>query len=591
MAARGLDWFSGPGAARRYLLAIAFLAPIVMTRVIGSPPLTHDVYELPKAVLVRVLAAAALLSWTVGVGREGSEIRLSWWFVPTGVVVGWTALATTFSRSPATSLLGSHSRLDGFVTTITYAVIAFVAVQVFSSAREIGSLVHAVVASGLVVSAYAVLQILGLDPAFYFSMSEFTAGRVFSTLGNPVFLGGYLLLLLPLAVVLGLEDEDSRWRGVAWTTAAATVVAILATSSRTAWLAATAEVVLLAAVIVRKRVRPGRVGVIAAGVTAFAAAGFVIRSLASSDAVLNVGTRLTAILSPAASDSAIERLMIARVAWRAMLSRPLLGYGPERFVVAFRQFRTIEHVRLFPLGDYVDNAHSVPLQIAATAGVVAALAWVVAAVWPLVAAAPTAFSPAGDRARVLFAGVWVAAAGYCAYLLAGISIVGATATFWILLAVLAGSRAQARTIRSRRALGLSVSLVVGALLLAAVVHGTLLLAADNRYMAARMYPRGDVVGDSVATVREAIALSPGDHLYRRDLALQLSGTGIPAELDALNAVLAIEPDDVHLLLFKAQIAARNGDSAEAARILQRANRLAPTDPLVERANDSLSPQR
>lgn len=572
---RSIRWL-GSDAARRYLIAVVVLAPVLMSRLIGFAPLTHDTYELPKAVVVRALAALALLAWSVEWVR-GGRVRWSWWLVPLGALAGWTGLATAFSTSPATSLLGMHGRLEGLLATLTYVVLAFVAMQVFSSSADLVPLMRGVIASGLVVTGYAVLQVFHLDPFYYFPTDEFTAGRVFSTFGNPVFLGGYLVLLIPVAVMAALSEESRAWGLLAWATTALSMGALLGTATRTAWVAVLVEVLVLVVVAWRKRLRPSAeaIGVLALGVCL--ALVMVVRGLSSQNPVLNVLARVGTLFS-GGDGSSTERLIIARTALRAVAERPVLGYGPDRFVVAFHMLRPAEHVRLFPT-NLVDNAHSIPLQIAATAGVVAALAWLVSIVWPLVRVAPSTFSDATGRGRALAGGLWVAVAGYALFSLVGISVTGAEAVAWVLLGVLAGASARVAS-PSPRVWGKVLVAVSAVVVVVAIVWGSMLLAADYAFVRTRMEVRGFATGDPAVSAAGAVALSPLDITYLRQLPLVATSMSVEVRIGQLQRALSVEPEDLDSLLLLRELAAGEGDTAIAANALARARRLAPNDSQV-----------
>jgi hypothetical protein len=66
--------------------------------------------------------------------------------------------------------------------------------------------------SGGIISLYAILQFAGIDfvPVQYVS-SGWSLGRVFSTLGNPNYLAGYLLLLFPILASRDIQKMIGYW--------------------------------------------------------------------------------------------------------------------------------------------------------------------------------------------------------------------------------------------------------------------------------------------------------------------------------------------------------------------------------------------
>jgi hypothetical protein len=56
--------------------------------------------------------------------------------------------------------------------------------------------------SGGIVCLYALFQKMGLDPLTNSYSSRLDVTRIFGTLGNPNYLAGYVLMLMPLSLLL-----------------------------------------------------------------------------------------------------------------------------------------------------------------------------------------------------------------------------------------------------------------------------------------------------------------------------------------------------------------------------------------------------
>lgn len=61
--------------------------------------------------------------------------------------------------------------------------------------------------SGAIVCTYALFQKLGLDPIQSLYSSRLDETRIFSTLGNPNYLAGYVLMLMPLSLFLSQSKK------------------------------------------------------------------------------------------------------------------------------------------------------------------------------------------------------------------------------------------------------------------------------------------------------------------------------------------------------------------------------------------------
>ncbi|MCJ7751307.1 MAG: O-antigen ligase family protein, partial [Armatimonadetes bacterium] len=80
--------------------------------------------------------------------------------------------------------------------------------------RQVRRLLGVTAVGGLLVCVYSFIQRAGRDPVPWHEESA----RVFSFLGNPTYLAGYLVLLIPLMIAVGLppsegrEAQGGRWR-------------------------------------------------------------------------------------------------------------------------------------------------------------------------------------------------------------------------------------------------------------------------------------------------------------------------------------------------------------------------------------------
>jgi len=574
--------------ARWCLYAIAGLVPLVTASLIGAAPLTHDVSELPKVVVVRVLALLAVGAWAVAASASG---RLRWHPAVAVLVawLAWVAFVALRSDAPLVSLLGAHGRLGGVATLAVYPLLALAGLQLLATDAGLRGFARAVSVGAVPVALHALAQAFGADPFTYLISPAFEigAGRAFATMGNPVFLGGYLVLVGPLAVVTALADEDVRFRAVG---IAATVMvpgALVATSTRSAWLAALVQLVIALAIVRPWRLQVPLRGWLAAAGGAFAALLVAVASAAGPGAVVDrVGTAL------AAAGSGGERLLIWRSLLAAVAEKPVVGWGPDRVGIAFEAHRLAEHAERFAAFS-ADNAHMWPLELAVTTGIVGAVLALAVWVWALAGSTRPVWAR-GSESSPWVAAVWIALAGYAVHLGFSVAVVASQAIAWVLVGALLArdKRTRAVTVHATalRLGGGALALVA----LAAVVWGFVLLRADSAYLEYRARFNGIRTGDVVAPAREAAALSPADLTYAsgvglayltRSESLQDSDRegakrDAQAAEDAFAAALKIEPADWFAWLELARAREALGDEAGAKAALKRAAEAAPESPLV-----------
>jgi len=182
------------------------------------------------------------------------------------------------------------------------------------------NLALALVLSGAVVAAIALLQFLGADP---FSLGGWmpliTANprmRVFATLGNPNFVAAFLIALLPLTY--SLRATFPAYRRLLSLVGAMDILAVIATGTRATLLAFLAILFWLALL---RHVRSWR--------WLLASVGFAVAVI-----LLFAPTRPLPV-------TARGRTYIWRVAAPHVTEHPILGFGPGSFVAEYPEWEKV----------------------------------------------------------------------------------------------------------------------------------------------------------------------------------------------------------------------------------------------------------
>lgn len=267
----------------------------------------------------------------------------------------WLALATVGS-------VYLHASLVGLAQIGSYLVLMWLCASLFQGDRwrrrawlAVG--IGGVLASFVGLREYAHTAILQGDRSW----------RIFGTFYNPNCLAGYLLAVIPAAVVIlaaawgAARGEDERQRPrygliLAGFVLLLPVAALLLTASRAGALGAMLAAVVFA-VAGPRRIR-GR---------------WLALALVALIAVVAVAPPLRArvLQFTAQSHSAIFRWYTWRGAVDMVRARPLLGFGPGTFEFAYQRFAQAGFTRM---------AHQTPLQIAAESGLPALAALLAALV-------------------------------------------------------------------------------------------------------------------------------------------------------------------------------------------------------------------
>lgn len=556
-----------------------FVIPLTASTTVNWP------FSLPKLAVVGLLAFAALLAWCLETSRSAAAPRFSWALIPIGGLALWTGLASITSVNPATSVLGKYGRYDGLLTLGSYLAIAWAGFQHRWNRREVDVLALAVVSSAVLVSAYAVLQFLGIDPISWGTV-QFESNRAFSTFGNPALLSGYLALTLFVAVGLALRGKQPE---LSLAAAALIGLALFTTLTRGGWIAGILGLVVLGVLLARLgRFRSIVVYSLATlAVVAVIAAGLSLYSSARPGAVSPMERLNSALLT---SGTAAERIEIWKAAAGAVSARPLFGWGPDNFRVAFARHETKAYVSRLGGGRLEDNAHNYPLQLAATAGIPAALLFVLAFAWTVVLGIRRAVA----TRDFLLLGVVTGLIAYFVNILFTVNVVGSAFLFWLLIGVVLSianddERAPAELDSARRAILWVASLAVGLVL---IIPPLVEFSADHVFNRAGVTASDSSLEAALPDYDRAFAMNPWVDRYRFQLgsAYFRSGlrTGVPADYALaarqFQAARLINPYEVDNLLFLAQVNIfawerhAGGDPSQAVRNLDELMRLQPLSP-------------
>jgi len=162
-----------------------------------------------KLALMQLFSGIILLTWLVKfyLSKEvklfHSPFDLSFLFF---LII--SLAATVFSKNPYLSLVGAYYRYEGLITFINYLFLFYVVVN-FLNEDSINRVLNVSVFTGGLIGFYGLMQHLNKDLVGW---GTYDSNRVFSTFGNPVYLGAYTATLVPLAVAMCLKGLKSQKR-------------------------------------------------------------------------------------------------------------------------------------------------------------------------------------------------------------------------------------------------------------------------------------------------------------------------------------------------------------------------------------------
>jgi putative inorganic carbon (HCO3(-)) transporter len=308
-------------------------------------------FYAPRYILLAVLSGMAL----VVLVKDRAQVKHPV-FISLGLFMFFAFLSALLAPEPAIAWIGSPFRYTGYTTYLFCSVLFTLAYR--SSYAE--QLLRYTVYTAVLVSFIALLQYLGLNPVPHEPYRD--GFRSYSTLGNPDFLGSYLVLIWPAAVFFYLRDKEIRWL----ISSAVIYLGLVLSQTRSAWIAFFITFICIFFYTLRtpERKKP---------ITLLAVALFVISCLFS---FIQGGTifphkdgsiaREVAAVLRFEDDAGNGRVLIWKETVRLLPAHWAFGVGPDHLgyagLIAKQQYP-------------IDKAHNIFLEIAVTMGIFALLSY------------------------------------------------------------------------------------------------------------------------------------------------------------------------------------------------------------------------
>ncbi len=303
-----------PGQARPRAAALAVLF-IVFTVPLTFSISLEDGFELTQALLTLFAGSFLYLalpssSWRVPV-TNNRLIYLSFLaFIALGIY----------------SFIREFRDVTFFFPTQNYLWVlsAFLFLAPIGQYMDKRKLLAFITASTVICSLYALFQVLGLDLSGW---DRNFGGRGFSTLGNPIFWAGQVLLSIPCALQLLLSSKDKKEKALWITCLIVLLISLLAVKTRGAWLGFMAEAAVYTLLFWKKN-NLWRWAMICA-------IGFLLIILG----IPSLRERAESVFHVQSAD-AQGRYFMWRVAWDQWKEKPWLGQGPGGYANHFHRIQS-----------------------------------------------------------------------------------------------------------------------------------------------------------------------------------------------------------------------------------------------------------
>ncbi len=262
------------------------------------------------------------------------------------------AVTNIFSSTPTIALYGTYSRGFGFIIEL-FLFVFLIYCALTLSEKVISKLLKIAFASALVISIHSILQKFGIDPFFSHYSTNIFAGRVFSFLGNPSYLGQFMLLQTIIGGYLTLTAQKKYFKYLYFLGTVLFITTLFLSGTRTALLGLAITIFLIT--------------------IRYAKCIFNLIKIHKKVTLLGVLiiSLIFALLPKdrySFSDISMRSLNSRIEIWDGTLDlikkRPILGYGGESFYVYFPEIITKEFLTLEEnINISADRIHNETLEV------------------------------------------------------------------------------------------------------------------------------------------------------------------------------------------------------------------------------------
>ncbi len=393
---------------------------------------TTDHFYLPKVAAMIILALSFLAVLAINkirfkdiVQKDRINISLFIYFI-------LLAASVYAAENKVFAIIGVPGRWEGLVT-ITLYMFLFITARLYSVPDE--GLFKIILVTAIIVSIYGILQTMNFDPFPRDVLRENWSSRAFSTMGNPNFLGSYIVLIIPTSIYFYIINKNIT----GLTAYAILFYCLLSTGTRGAWLGTIASIMAFAAIhYMYFRYSKGEFTryIILLVITILLLALYNFNTEgAFIDRFLSIARDANEFLTKGdrADYSGANRGFIWKRVAELIKKRPLAGYGIENLGEAFKKYYTQDMIELWNEVRYLDKAHNEYLHIAVTSGIPSLLVYLTFISQIILKGL---FRLKNCKTALL---ILSSVIGYMTAAFFNISVVSVAYVYWIFLGLLAGS--------------------------------------------------------------------------------------------------------------------------------------------------------
>jgi len=417
------------------ILAIIFLVPVYFAFIYRD----YSVFSLDKTVVFRILVEflviLSLVKLTISKAvliyiRKKHLLLVFLFFLA-------FAISAIFSINPHTSFWGSYWRQQGLFTYLHYFLLFIIVVINVNSKEKINRIIIIILLSSLFVSVFGIQQWLGLDN-FPWHRKVPIGGRVTSTMGQPVFLGNYLMLIVFLTIYKIIISRRFFKRFFLILLFALQILCLIFTYTRGAWLSFIAGILLAVFLyfLLIKKEKAAKIIIkfSAAVLVIFLVFGILININHDWGFSRFFTSRVKSIIDFNAGSLAM-RLRYWPASIDAISKKPIIGYGPEnqqQILVSYYDpaWSIFEIINSSP-----DRAHNELLELLLAGGILLAAVYLWIILYIFIKGIGRLNKLEGQDKLLLFF-LLISLFSYQFSLLSSFSVIETSVYFWLYLAII-----------------------------------------------------------------------------------------------------------------------------------------------------------
>lgn len=273
-------------------------------------------------------------------------------------------LSTLFGTDIYHSFWDNHERMLGFFTVIHYVLYYLILPAGLKNTVWWKWAMRTFLFAGSIVMFIGMLQVANPD-----MLLNQGSSRIISTLGNPIYVGGYGLFLLFIAAMLFVKEKNIVWKIIYAPLAILAILGVFFSGTRGSMLALPCgffTVALVYAIALRgyKKIRI----TIAVILALFLASIGVLYANRQTEFVKNIPAVGRAVNTSLHDITDSPRWIAWGISWQSFKARPFFGWGPNNFFYAFNYYYDPQ-LLLHGYGEtWFDNAHNIVMNTLAVQG-------------------------------------------------------------------------------------------------------------------------------------------------------------------------------------------------------------------------------